>query len=107
MSVAICGLGVGVIKELADDWKPLPHSDTMGGVGVAEIIDAHVIKTCGLPDAPPGLLDIHQVLLVDVTCDDERIVIDLGCSFEFLDCGLTKVDRLLAGLGVRARAKSS
>ena len=73
----------------------------MGSKGVAEIMDAHIFETCGLSDPSPRLLDIHQVLLVNVTCDDERIASDLGRSFKFLDCGLTKVDRLLAGLGVR------
>jgi len=101
VGVARRGLDLRVAEELADHRQALTRGDGRGCEGMAQVVDAHILHPGAGADALPEGLQIAQSLARQRTGDDPWVAFDaLGIAQEF-DSGLSEMDDLGAGLGIR------
>ena len=101
MGVARRGLDLRVAEQLADHRQALTRGDCRRREGVAQVVDADVLDAGAGADALPEGLQIAQALARQGAEDDPRVAFDALGVAEQVDGGLTEMDDLRAGLGIR------
>jgi len=91
------GRRVLVAKQLPDHEQRAAGRRRRTGEGMPQIVQAHVIDAGHRTDAPPGLLEVHQVIAVETADDDLGIALDPGEGGEDFDRGIVERERFLSG----------
>jgi hypothetical protein len=74
MSIALCGLRLGMAQELAYDWQSLVEACAEAREGVPQIVKPKVMDSSFLSNPTPRFLEIYQVLAVFSADNDEGVV---------------------------------
>ena len=101
VGVAWRGLDLRVAEQLADHRQALTRRDSRGREGMAKVVDAHLLDAGAGAGALAEGLKVSQALARQGAGDDPRLALYALGVAEQVDGGLSEMDDLGAGLGIR------